>query len=561
MRTLSTIPGRNVRRDSAPRRDTAPASSSRGASVRHILHAPRPQAKLTVGAPDDAFEREADHVAEQVMRMPEPEVAAAGAPPQVQRLCAECEEEMQAKEEPGETPEVPDGFAQRFSALHGTGRPLPTAERAFFEPRFGRDFANVRLHDGPAASELAGSVHARAFTVGDSIVLGAGRYAPGTSDGRQLLAHELTHVVQQGGGGGDQTVRRQTIHASCKEQEAVVSEAWVEGQRLAHETAESLSHIVDLLDLGGDPAKIAPESLQKIRNAFGIERFLRGDPDLLDLLDRFRRIEGGFTAGKTLRCDTDAAKTGKDECGWRIAFVLRGNSTDIFLCPSFFDSEKTLTERGGGLVHEMSHSVLGTVHKGIVEKTYPNALFNCGSAFGLEYKVAKQNAFAYEILADCLHGEQPSSDIEVKVTPREQRWSISGAAGADVTPKAQRFAAALSGRLSLPINDLVAWSPAIGLLALRSSSDNPSDLVAATAELGLRIGRPVKGFYFDVSAGGFAEIDPKFTGGLTGAVGAGFRWQKVELGVEARALVPEADFDRSEVLVFGRVALRFGSKR
>lgn len=160
------------------------------------------QPKLTVGAPDDAFEREADQVADQVMRMPEPDVAPAAATPRVQRLCAECEEEMQAKEEPGQTPGVPTGFEQRFTALHGGGQPLPTAERAFFEPRFGRDFAGVRLHSGPAANELARSVQARAFTLGDAVVFGAGQYAPGSGAGRQLLAHELTHVVQQGGGRG-----------------------------------------------------------------------------------------------------------------------------------------------------------------------------------------------------------------------------------------------------------------------------------------------------------------------------------------------------------------------
>jgi hypothetical protein len=188
-------------------------------AIRQILHAPAPQAKLTVGAPNDAFENEADRVADQVMRMPEEEVAATAAPLQLQRMCAECEEEkkdegvvmrmcadceeeekMQAKEEPGKTPEVPEGFAGRFAALHGNGQPLPASERNFFEPRFGRDFANVRLHSGPAASELARSVHARAFTLGDSIVLGSDQYAPGSSGGRQLLAHELTHVVQQGGG-------------------------------------------------------------------------------------------------------------------------------------------------------------------------------------------------------------------------------------------------------------------------------------------------------------------------------------------------------------------------
>ncbi|HEV8579159.1 MAG TPA: DUF4157 domain-containing protein [Thermoanaerobaculia bacterium] len=199
-------------------------SSGRGApgrkspDVRRILHAPRLQPKLTVGAPDDAFEREADQTADRVMRMPEPEIDTAGAPPRIQRMCAECEEEkekqgvmqrkcagceeeMRAKEEPGQTPEAPSGFAQRLAALQGDGRPLPAAERSFFEPRFGHDFANVRLHSGPAASELASSVHARAFTLGRSIVFGEGQYTPGTSDGRRLMAHELTHVVQQRGGG------------------------------------------------------------------------------------------------------------------------------------------------------------------------------------------------------------------------------------------------------------------------------------------------------------------------------------------------------------------------
>src|SRR5688572_12606580 len=89
----------------------------------------------------------------------------------------------------GADAERPGGFEQRFAALDG-GQPLPASERAFFEPRFGRDFANVRLHSGSAASDLARSVHARAFTLGDSIVLGADQYAPGTSDGRRLMAHE-----------------------------------------------------------------------------------------------------------------------------------------------------------------------------------------------------------------------------------------------------------------------------------------------------------------------------------------------------------------------------------
>ncbi len=188
-------------RPAAPIRGVLRSATDR-AQIRNILHAPRPQAKLTVGAPDDAFEREADQVADQVMRMPEPGVqrmCSECEEERVQRMCAECEEEMvQAKEEPGETPSVPDGFEPRFAAIQGDGQPLPASERAFFEPRFGRDFSNVRLHSGTAAGELARSVQARAFTLGDTVVFGAGEHAPGTSAGRRLMAHELTHVVQQG---------------------------------------------------------------------------------------------------------------------------------------------------------------------------------------------------------------------------------------------------------------------------------------------------------------------------------------------------------------------------
>ncbi|MEA2563869.1 MAG: hypothetical protein QOH06_5373 [Acidobacteriota bacterium] len=196
---------------------TAPASVR--PEVRHILHAPLPQPKLTVGAPGDAYEREADQVADQVMRMPEPGVQRMCSECEeeregqgvVQRMCAECEEEMHAKEEPGRTPSVPGGFEPRFAALRGSGQPPSAAERSFFEPRFGNDFAGVRLHTGPAAGELARSVHARAFTLGDSIVFGSGQYSPGTSAGRRLLAHELAHTVQQSGG-----ARRVQRFVSCE---------------------------------------------------------------------------------------------------------------------------------------------------------------------------------------------------------------------------------------------------------------------------------------------------------------------------------------------------------
>lgn len=186
-----------------------PATTLQRVAIRHILHGPRLQPKLTVGPPNDAYEREADRVADSVMRMPEPDE-------RIQRMCPECEDELQrqpadeleeeeemlaAKSLPGETPEVSDGVEARIQSMRGGGRPLPDATRSFFEPRFGESFAGVRVHDDARAQTLARAVNARAFTVGQDVVFGAGQLAPETPGGRRLLAHELTHVVQQTGRG------------------------------------------------------------------------------------------------------------------------------------------------------------------------------------------------------------------------------------------------------------------------------------------------------------------------------------------------------------------------
>jgi len=82
--------------------------------------------------------------------------------------------------------------------LRSPGRPLDAATRAFFEPRFSHDLRHVRVHTDRRAEQSARELDAWAYTVGRNVVFGAGKYAPQTDDGRHLLAHELTHVVQQG---------------------------------------------------------------------------------------------------------------------------------------------------------------------------------------------------------------------------------------------------------------------------------------------------------------------------------------------------------------------------
>ncbi len=142
------------------------------------------QRKLAIGASNDPLEREADRVADQVMAASAHPVVG-GAPPRIQRSA------RQATEGTGTAPASVD------RVLAGAGRPLEPALRQDMEQRFGHDFSRVRVHAGAAAEQSAREVNANAYTVGHAVVFGAGGFAPGTQEGRRLIAHELTHVVQQ----------------------------------------------------------------------------------------------------------------------------------------------------------------------------------------------------------------------------------------------------------------------------------------------------------------------------------------------------------------------------
>ena len=141
-----------------------------------LLATGRLQRKPAVNQVGDVYEQEANRVAQEVISSP--------APPAVQ--CSVIGKNGPATTSPG-----------IHDVLGSTGQPLDPAARAFFEPRFGRSFSDVRVHSGEQAAEAARSVDALAFTVGRDVVFGAGQYAPGSTDGKRLLAHELTHVMQQ----------------------------------------------------------------------------------------------------------------------------------------------------------------------------------------------------------------------------------------------------------------------------------------------------------------------------------------------------------------------------
>ncbi len=164
------------------------------------------QAKLKVGAVNDPLEREADGVANQVMGMQESDTAAmkpasvTGVTGRSIHRCAACEEEQEvhakAKNGGAATPSrPPHGAVSRV--LRSSGRQLDSQTRAFMETRFGRDFGDVRVHTDGEAARSAGDLGARAYTVGKHLVFAPGKFSPATVGGKWLLAHELTHVVQQ----------------------------------------------------------------------------------------------------------------------------------------------------------------------------------------------------------------------------------------------------------------------------------------------------------------------------------------------------------------------------
>ncbi|HEX5703554.1 MAG TPA: DUF4157 domain-containing protein [Pyrinomonadaceae bacterium] len=185
-------------------------------------------AKLAISRPDDPDEREADRIADQVMRMatPQSEVThgstAAPSSLRVQLKCAPCveddeeqmvqrksgasgKEELARKELRPRVPWATTSPAIVRAALSSRAEPLDLTTRSFMEERFGRDFGGVRVHTGTQAEASASQVNARAFTVGRDIVFAAGEYSPASDRGRRLLAHELTHVAQQAAAGSGQS--------------------------------------------------------------------------------------------------------------------------------------------------------------------------------------------------------------------------------------------------------------------------------------------------------------------------------------------------------------------
>ena len=183
------------------------------------------QTKLAINQPGDIYEQEADRLSEIVMRMPGPRIqpsfARGGGLPEGRS--------ERVGTEQARVPTVPVGSSdlERTAlpptidqTLRSIGQPIDPSTQAFMQSRFGHDFSQVRVHADTRAGQSARALDARAYTVGRHVVFAPGQYRPGTAEGRRLLAHELTHVVQQAGA-GEMNVQRQPVSSRRAERQRV----------------------------------------------------------------------------------------------------------------------------------------------------------------------------------------------------------------------------------------------------------------------------------------------------------------------------------------------------
>jgi hypothetical protein len=179
---------------------------------------PTIQAKLAVGAPNDKYEQEADAMADKVVQRlakgadsntpsansfsASPSVSAFKSGDGLQLKCADCEKENIQRKANGES-EASASIESRLSASKGGGNPLPNETRNQMESAMGADFSGVRVHTGSEAVQMSQDLNAHAFTHGSDVYFNSGKYNPSNTEGSRLLAHELTHTVQQGASSSD----------------------------------------------------------------------------------------------------------------------------------------------------------------------------------------------------------------------------------------------------------------------------------------------------------------------------------------------------------------------
>lgn len=312
------------------------------------------QTKLAVGQPGDRFEREADAVAERLVSSAEPGIQAkcskCAEEDRVQKQGMEEEEEMlqtrpmEEEEESvqmqpqlqlsplqaGESSASP-WVQSQISGSRGGGHTLDRNTRSFMESRMNSDFSKVNIHTGSEAVQMNRELGARAFTVGSDIYFNKGEYQPASTEGKKLLAHELTHTLQQG---ATESIQRD-------EEEGCDRSAITDPRRAAAIRTQVVYHHLT----GVHPTLGEQQKRQAMRTA---RRLIRPTLQWEQTRDIVWEMVGELNSDDKIVCGPE-----RDECSSWDAYVV-GNRAPIHLCNSWFglsDEQKKRT-----LIHEAAHA-------------------------------------------------------------------------------------------------------------------------------------------------------------------------------------------------------------
>lgn len=338
------------------------------------------QRRDLVGAVDDPLEAEADTVADQVMRMPDGPVA--------QRKCTECaQDDMELQRKPLAAAVTPfsqtaqrAGDSVQLSHRPDGGDHLPESTRSFMETRFGADFSNVRIHSDGAAARMSSTLEAQAFTAGNHIYFGAGRYVPESEEGRHLLAHELTHTLQQGSASaatrslqrklkltGTDDATRQAFLKKMNEDSSVVFELEKDGTvKLKDPKAVGKDEYAKgMISAINDAQTVILNLITKSDTVFGDE-FATGDVDAVDMtamsspifrshllhfvVERFAIKDYEKNKASTTVADFKKAHGAGHEAQERFLKESFPKKTIKYIGEGFDNSTKTVDKSGNGTI-------------------------------------------------------------------------------------------------------------------------------------------------------------------------------------------------------------------
>ena len=358
------------------------------------------QPKLRVNQPGDVFEQEADRVADAVMRMPDAAVnprsiSHSASTAGLQRcscskstgVTGECDEckSMKLQRSASASSASPTAPPIVHDVLSSPGQPLDAPTRSFMEPRFGHDFSRVRIHSDVKAAESAAAVNALAYTVGDNIVFAQSQYAPQNHAGQRVLAHELTHVVQQSSAANPWFLQRTPTFKGCKtktkgkedEREQLILTAIEDAKGLAQKGIASVGRFLYASALKDNFGDVSDDQKEAIKTRY---------QNIIDNLDN-----------KTFDCTTKCKKRkGTDLCA---EAEIPGSK--IIICHEF---GTPVCPSGPVALHEAAHNdgANGDVDRG---KGYPP-------------RDAVNNAYSYEyFIADVFKAQEK---LNPKLSPKRE---------------------------------------------------------------------------------------------------------------------------------------------